>query len=77
MGKRARNARQLASMLTGTSGTSVTVYYDHAVHRHHVIWTSGPDVTQMYNLAMRHADAVPGLDLTRMIWKRTSTIQTR
>ncbi|HEV2782789.1 MAG TPA: hypothetical protein VGX25_25645 [Actinophytocola sp.] len=70
MSKRARNARQLASLLTGKSGTLVRVYYDHAIHRHRVIWTRGPDVAQMYNLAMRHAHAVPGLDLTRMLWDR-------
>jgi hypothetical protein len=70
MGQRARRARQLASLLTGMSGTKVTIIYDREAHRHRVIWTKGPDVAQMYTLAMRHASTVPGLDLSKLLWDR-------
>lgn len=71
MGQRARRARQLANLLTGTSGTTVRIFYDREVHRHRVVWSNGPDVAQMYTLAMRHADNVPGLDLTKLMWDRS------
>jgi hypothetical protein len=70
MGQRARRAQQLATLLTNTSGTTVTIFYDRSVHLHRVIWTNGPDVAQMSTLAMRHADTVPGLDLTKLLWDR-------
>ncbi|HEV2782331.1 MAG TPA: hypothetical protein VGX25_23310 [Actinophytocola sp.] len=73
MSKHARSARRLASLLTGVSGTVVRIYYDRGLHRHRVVWTNGPDVAQMYTLAMRHAGAIPGLDLTTLLWDRGTT----
>lgn len=64
---------ELASLLTSMSGTAVNTYYDRGIARYRVIWTGGPDVAQMYTLAMRHADDVPELDITALQWDRGTT----
>lgn len=73
MSKRAYQARRLASLLTSTSATSVRIYYDRQIRRHRVVWTDGPDVAQMFTLAMNSADAVPDLDITTLLWDRDTT----
>lgn len=73
MTRRARSARQLASLLTDVSGSVVRVIYDRDIHRHRVVWTNGPDVAQMYTLAMRHAESIRGLDHTMLVWDRDTT----
>lgn len=75
--RRERSAQRLASLLTGTSGTTVRIIYDRAVHRYRVVWTNGPDVAQMSTLAMRHTHSIPGLDLSTLLWDRGTTTPAR
>jgi hypothetical protein len=70
---RARGARQLASLLTRSSGTSVRIYYDREIRRYRVVWTNGPDAGQMYTLAARYAQEVPHLDPSTLLWDRGTT----
>lgn len=70
---RARGARQLASLLTRSSGTYVRIYYDREIRRYRVVWTNGPDVGQMYTLAVRCAQDVPNLDPSTLLWDRGTT----
>jgi hypothetical protein len=59
-------------LLTSKSGTAVNTYYDSDIARYRVVWTNGPDVAQMYTLAMRHASDIPQLDLTALQWDRAT-----
>lgn len=77
MSRRERTVQRLANLLTGTSGSTVRIIYDRAVHRHRVVWTNGLDVAQMSTLAMRHADSIPGLDLSTLVWDRGTTAKVR
>jgi hypothetical protein len=77
MSRRARRARRLANLLTSESGTAVSTYYDRDIDRYRVAWTNGPDVAQMYTLAIRHASDIPQLDLTTLQWDRATTKPTQ
>ncbi len=77
MSKRARDIRRLASLLTGKSGTSVRIYYDRALRRYRVVWTNGPDVAQMYTLAIGCVDGALDVDVAALLWDRGTTSQQR
>ncbi|MBP2331211.1 hypothetical protein JOF56_011596 [Kibdelosporangium banguiense] len=71
MSARARCARRLSSLLsTDTSGHYIRVQYDRPTGRYCVHWTGGPTTARMRELAARHADEVPLLDLDDLDWDR-------
>ncbi|MBP2323333.1 hypothetical protein JOF56_003718 [Kibdelosporangium banguiense] len=70
MSKRARGARRLASLLTAASHTYVRVYYDRQIRRYRVVWTNGPDASQMFTLAVQASEEVPDLDISTLLWDR-------
>jgi hypothetical protein len=73
MSRRKRSAQQLASLLTRKSGALVRVYYDSDIRLHRVVWANGPDVAQMYTLALRWASTLPELDLATLQWDRDTS----
>jgi hypothetical protein len=76
MTKRARDIRRLAGLLTTKSGTSVRIYYDRAVRRYRVVWTDGPDVAQMFTLAITCANTDLDVDVPTLLWHRDTTANT-
>jgi hypothetical protein len=74
MSRRKRSAQQLASLLTRKAGVLVRVYYDSNTREHRVVWANGPDVAQMYTLALRWASTLPELDLAALVWDRDTSM---
>jgi hypothetical protein len=75
MSRRARDIRRLAGVLTSKSGTLVRIYYDRALRRYRVVWTNGPDVAQMYTLAIQCVDGALDVDVATLLWDRGTTGQ--
>ena len=73
MSRRKRSAQQLAGLLSRKSGATVKIYYDDDIRLHRVVWTNGPDVAEMYNLALRWASTLPELDIANLLWDRGAT----
>jgi hypothetical protein len=71
MSRRARSARHLSSILTEESGTWTVVRYFRQGHRYGVCWTGGPSAAEMYQLAARHTDEIPQLNVNDVAWLRT------
>ncbi|MBP2329160.1 hypothetical protein JOF56_009545 [Kibdelosporangium banguiense] len=69
--RRTRDARRLSSILTTESGVWTIVRYFRPADRYDVQWTGGPTEAQMRELAARHADGVPELDVNDLAWLRT------
>lgn len=75
MSVRARKSRLLASKLTAKSGTYVRVYYDRKIRRYRVVWTSGPNVEEMFTLASGVAPEVPEMNIGELLWDRQTPIK--
>ena len=72
MSVRARHARKLASLLKrDTQVSSVMVRYYRQRPGYAVQWTGGPSATEMQELAAKHAEEIPTLDVTDLAWLRT------